>query len=158
MEIKCYNKKCGHKFDYNGAKTDDKDTITCPKCRYKLRLGKAKISNEVGLPHEVTSPTSLLTSQYHKEIKQPETEIIDKSHFEVPKKEKATSSLKSSSGLFCEKHGLPGKYDSDLKKRICEKCVEEEINSNIKIPFKERTDNLARVRSLQPNFKITQLN
>ncbi len=92
MKIKCYNKKCGHERNYKGKYTDDNSTITCTKCRYKLKLGRAKIKSEVGLPHEVTSQkggnieensevTSLPHSQYKKEIVQPQIEKIEKDHY-----------------------------------------------------------------------------
>lgn len=37
----CY--KCDHLWNYRGRNTEEKDNITCPKCMYKLVLGKALI-------------------------------------------------------------------------------------------------------------------
>ena len=42
MKLKCYNKKCLHSWSYDGKAKNDMDTLTCPKCLYKLRLGKSK--------------------------------------------------------------------------------------------------------------------
>lgn len=86
MEIKCYNKKCLHEFNYTGKKKENSATITCPKCRYKLRLGKAKIKSEIpeiplphslphDLPHEVTSLPNPTSSSEISEI--PSLEIIE---------------------------------------------------------------------------------
>ena len=75
--IKCYNPKCQHERDYNGCFTDDEDTITCTKCRHKLRLGKAKI---VRLPHEVGSEVGIPHSSkgpYKKTIKEKQKEFIE---------------------------------------------------------------------------------
>ncbi len=79
MRIKCYNKKCGHERDYNGRLTEDNSLITCTKCRYKLRLGKAKIEDEVSLPHALPHE---VTSLSHSELKEDE-----------PKKEKSFTNL-----------------------------------------------------------------
>ncbi len=92
MRIKCYNKKCGHERDYKGKFTDDSSVITCTKCRHKLRLGKAKVSE---VPHEKEEPTSQKTrgtsrkksevglphKQYKKEIVQPKTEKIEEEYY-----------------------------------------------------------------------------
>ena len=39
MEVKCYNKKCLHIWDYRGK---DKRFICCPKCRFKRILDKCR--------------------------------------------------------------------------------------------------------------------
>ncbi len=41
MRMLCY--KCNHPWNYRGKNTEEKDNITCPKCMYKLVLGKALI-------------------------------------------------------------------------------------------------------------------
>ena len=41
MRMLCY--KCDHLWNYRGRNTEEKDNITCPKCMYKLVLGKALI-------------------------------------------------------------------------------------------------------------------
>ena len=85
MNIKCYNPKCLHERNYNGKFTDDNSTITCTKCRYKLRLGKAKIKDEVCLPHEVTSlPHKENIYPKGKIIKKPQTEFIEGKKIEQP--------------------------------------------------------------------------
>ncbi len=39
MEVKCYNKKCLHIWDYRG---ENKKFICCPKCRFKRILDKCR--------------------------------------------------------------------------------------------------------------------
>ncbi len=43
--LKCSNKKCSHKWDYNGNR---KFTACCPSCGYKININKNKV-NIVGL-------------------------------------------------------------------------------------------------------------
>ena len=93
MKIKCYNPKCNHEREYKGKFTDDNSMITCTKCRHKLRLGKAKVSE---VPHKKDVPTSQKTggtsqkksevgvphgSKYKKEIVKPKVESIDEEYY-----------------------------------------------------------------------------
>ncbi len=58
MRMLCY--KCNHPWNYRGKNTEEKDNITCPKCMYKLVLGKALI--------EGPSEQKLLTTLPNKKL------------------------------------------------------------------------------------------
>ncbi len=82
MDVKCTNKDCLHKWVYRG-KLGNNDYITCPKCRYKSLLRKAKLSEK---------STDLLTdlpthSPYSKEIKQSQTEKVEKRYYDGVEKD-----------------------------------------------------------------------
>ena len=82
MRIKCYNPKCLHERNYDGKFTEDDSIITCTKCRNKLRLGKAKILNEVEVPHSIPHKVTS-QSEYRKEIVTPKTETIEEKNLDT---------------------------------------------------------------------------
>ena len=95
MRIKCYNPKCLYERNYKGKFSDDNSVITCTKCRYKLKLGKAKIQSEVGihqsevpqlphLPHEVTSQSEYKKDLDTKEGRAAERKRLDEEHKTLP--------------------------------------------------------------------------
>ena len=43
MLMLCY--KCNHSWNYKGKNTEERDNITCPRCMYKLILGKALVES-----------------------------------------------------------------------------------------------------------------
>ncbi len=63
MRMLCY--KCNHPWNYRGKNTEEKDNITCPKCMYKLVLGKALIEGPseqkllTNLPNKKPLPNKL---------------------------------------------------------------------------------------------------
>ncbi len=63
MQMLCY--KCGHPWNYRGKNIEEKDNITCPKCMYKLVLGKAFVEGPseqkllINLPNKKRLPNRL---------------------------------------------------------------------------------------------------
>ncbi len=63
MRMLCY--KCSHPWNYRGKNTEEKDNITCPKCMYKLVLGKALVEGPseqkllINLPNKKPLPNKL---------------------------------------------------------------------------------------------------
>lgn len=81
MDLKCYNPKCFHTWNYLGKANDDKDTLTCPKCLNKLRLGKARLGNlpnkELGnLPNGARDVERKRLDEEHKNLPELPGEVL----------------------------------------------------------------------------------
>lgn len=77
MELQCYNPKCLHLWNYKGKSSNDKDTLTCPKCLNKLRLGKAKLGNLPNEKQKKKQELGNLPNPYKKTLKVPETNSVE---------------------------------------------------------------------------------
>ncbi len=155
MEVKCYNKKCGYQWVYQG---ENKKFICCPKCRFKRLLSKCRdfflSKNDIPNDRPNDRPNDILL--YKKEIVQPQTDKVEEGYYveeQEPEEDPNTHFSELPTNL-CDEHNLPATYDSLNKIWTCKKCIEIEVNKNINRPFKQCTDNLVEVTKLPPKIRI----
>jgi len=146
MRMLCY--KCNHPWNYEGKNTEEKDNITCPKCMYKLILGKAlaeELSEQkllVNLPNKKLLPNRLpsnlpnflpTTNEFERVILAEGMEVLVEKRLAKQFKEaqeyldeEIECVIEQEDPIIvtklCKDHGLPARYDSLEKKWVCEEC------------------------------------
>ncbi len=142
MQVKCYNKKCLHKWNYQG---ENKKFICCPKCRFKRMLFKCKEfylkeHTKKNIPNDRPNDIPSEKTHYNKIIEQKQTDFIVKDAKPLPEILEGTIKI-------CKVHNLPARYDDLEKKWECNKCsdsiFEEQekvfdlVNFNMEVSEKE---------------------
>ena len=147
MEVKCYNKKCLHEWDYRG---ETEKFVCCPKCRFKRILSKCRgfflSKNDIPKNRPNNIPT------YKKEIVQPQIEKVDKSHFtlhESKHKDKIMTFTDGTQVLIPRPEMLVPMFEncSPMNEEL-EENLEEESNSH----FSELPTNFCKEHGLHAHY------
>lgn len=121
MDVKCYNKKCLHTWDYKGK---DAKFVCCPKCRFKRLLCKcrsfflSKSDIPTDRPTNIPNKKKESKPQYRKVIEKPKTDFIQ------PRKDMKEVSNFSDFHLESRK---PGNRNSPIEIKEVERDLEIEV-------------------------------
>ncbi len=134
MQVKCTNKKCLHLWEYKGNVTKDKDYITCPKCHYKSMFKKA-LDRKKDIPLSIPPTNSLTHSLTHSLTDTPILNLNKLSPkmfgLEVEEDQEEEQEEIVIDGNMCDIHKLPASYDDLDRKWVCDKCIDESIDSKM---------------------------